>query len=86
MTDITEESRNRRMRTRRRIENEWNAIWEPLGVDPGTPREMKQWLLRVDKLIANVQSANTGSGDARNLAEDCKALKECRLSADIKIR
>jgi uncharacterized protein YhaN len=56
---------------------QWHSIWEPLGVAPGSPREMKQWLLRVDNLLANVQSANTGSGDARNLAEDCKALKEC---------
>jgi uncharacterized protein YhaN len=37
---------------------------------------MKQWLLKVDKLIANVEAANTVSGDAKKLAEDCKALKE----------
>ena len=57
-------------------QKEWNSIWEPLGVVPGTPREMKQWLLRVDNLLANVQAANTISGDAKKLAEDCKALKE----------
>ena len=57
-------------------QKEWNSIWEPLGVAPGTPREMKQWLLKVDKLIANVQAADTVSGDAKKLAEDCKALKE----------
>ena len=57
-------------------QKEWNSIWEPLGVAPGTPREMKQWLLRVDNLLANVQAANTVSGDAKKLAEDCKALKE----------
>ena len=57
-------------------QKEWNSIWEPLGVVPGTPREMKQWLLRVDNLLANVQAANTISGDAKKLAEDCKALRE----------
>jgi len=57
-------------------QKEWNSIWEPLGVAPGSPREMKQWLLRVDNLLANVQAANTVAGDAINLAEDCKALKE----------
>ncbi len=57
-------------------QKEWNSIWEPLGVAPGTPREMKQWLLRVDNLLANVQAANTISGDAKKLAEDCRALKE----------
>ena len=55
---------------------EWNAIWEPLGIDPGTPREMKQWLLRVDKLLTNVQFADTVSGDARKLTGECKRLKE----------
>ncbi len=43
---------------------------------PGTPREMKQWLLRVDNLLANVQVANMVSGEAKKLAEECKALKE----------
>ena len=55
---------------------EWNSIWQSLGVAPGNPREMKQWLLRVDKLIANVQAANTVSGDAKKLAEDGSALKK----------
>jgi uncharacterized protein YhaN len=55
---------------------EWHSIWKPLGVAPGNPREMKQWLLRVDKLVANVQAANTVFGEAKNLAENCKALKE----------
>ncbi|OEU84995.1 MAG: chromosome segregation protein SMC [Desulfobacterales bacterium S5133MH4] len=57
-------------------QKEWNSIWKPLGVDSGSPREMKQWLLRVDKLLSNVQAANTISGDARKLSADCKVLKE----------
>jgi uncharacterized protein YhaN len=57
-------------------QKEWIAIWQPLRVEPGTPREMKQWLLRVDNLLANVQSANAVSGDARKLEEDCKSFKE----------
>ena len=57
-------------------QKEWTSIWEPLGVDPGSPREMKQWLLRVDKLLSNVQMAKTISGNAKNLSENCKTLKE----------
>jgi uncharacterized protein YhaN len=57
-------------------QKEWKSIWEPLGVAPGSPREMKQWLLKVDKLIANVQAANTVSNDTKKQAADCKALKE----------
>jgi len=54
----------------------WNSIWEPLGVCPGSPREMKQWLLRVDKLLSNVQTVKTVSGDAKKIAGDCKTLKD----------
>jgi uncharacterized protein YhaN len=75
LNDITAESK-RANEAKDVYENKWNAIWERLGIDPGTPREMKQWLLRVDKLLSSVQSANTVSGDALKLAEECKTLKE----------
>ncbi len=75
LSDITEATRKAN-EAKETHQKEWNAIWKPLGVDPGTPREMKQWFLRVDKLLSNVQAANTISGDARKLAENCKALKE----------
>lgn len=55
---------------------EWNSIWQPLAVDPGSPREMKQWLLRVEKLLANVQAANTISQEAKQLDTDCKVIRE----------
>jgi len=73
--DITEDVRKAN-EEKEAYQKEWNSIWEPLGVNPGSPREMKQWLLRVDKLLSNVQTANTVSGDARKLSGDCKALKE----------
>ncbi len=75
LSDITEKNRKAN-KAKEAHQKEWNAIWKPLGVDPGTPREMKQWLLRVDKLLANVQSASTVSGDVNKLTEDCKTLKE----------
>lgn len=75
LSDIIEKNRKAN-KAKEAHQKEWNAIWEPLGVDPGTPREMKQWLLRVDKLLANVQSASTVSGDVNKLTEDCKTLKE----------
>jgi uncharacterized protein YhaN len=56
-------------------QNEWLSIWDPLEVNPGFPREMKQWLLRVDKLLANIQKAKTVYGDVKKLAENCKTLK-----------
>jgi uncharacterized protein YhaN len=73
--DITEEVKEAHI-DKEAHQEEWDSIWKPLGVVPGSPREMKQWLLRVDRLIANVQTANTVSGDSKKLTEDCKALKK----------
>jgi len=75
VSDIAEETRKAN-EAKETHQKEWNAIWEPLDVDPGTPREMKQWLLRVEKLLANIRSANTASIEANKLVEECKALKE----------
>lgn len=73
--DITESVRKAN-EGKKASQREWNSIWEPLRIDPGSPREMKQWLLRVEKLITNVQTARTISADAKTLVEDCKTLKE----------
>jgi uncharacterized protein YhaN len=75
VSDITEEARKAN-EAKETHQKEWDAIWGPLGVDPGTPREMKQWLLRVEKLLANIQSTNTASNEVNKLVEECKALKE----------
>jgi uncharacterized protein YhaN len=64
-------------------QKKWAAIWEPLGIDAGTPREMKQWLLKVEKLVTRVQSANAVAGDERNLILECERLKEA-VSQQIK--
>ncbi|MDY6973269.1 MAG: AAA family ATPase [Thermodesulfobacteriota bacterium] len=54
----------------------WSAIWEPLKIETGTPREMKQWLLRVENLIEKVQTAKRYSSNEKNLAEECEQLKQ----------
>jgi uncharacterized protein YhaN len=73
--DLGEEVRQAK-KDREAHQKRWNSIWEPLGVTHGSPREMKQWMLRVDNLLTNVQTANTDAGEAIKLAEDCSALKE----------
>ncbi len=55
---------------------QWHAIWKPLGIDAGTPREMKQWLLRVDKLLLHVQTAQSIAIDEQQLSGECKKLKD----------
>ncbi len=73
--DISEEIRKTKA-LKESLHHQWNSVWKPLGVDPGTPREMKQWLLRVEKLMTAIRSANAGSGEADSLSLECKRLKE----------
>ena len=63
-------------KTKKALQNKWIAIWEPLKIVSGTPREMKQWLLRADKLLENAQSSNTVSRDTQKLALEYKTLRE----------
>jgi len=58
------------------LQKEWHSIWKPLGVDTGTPREMKQWLLKVNNLLSNVKAAKIISGDAEKLARDCQSIRK----------
>ncbi len=57
-------------------QKEWEIIWAPLGVKPGTPREMKQWILKIEKLVSHVQSTHVISRESENLAENCNTLKQ----------
>lgn len=53
---------------------EWAAVWEPLGVLPGTPREMKQWMLRAEKLAEDLRAADAAAREADRLGAECAAL------------
>jgi uncharacterized protein YhaN len=57
------------------LQQRWHAIWVPLGISAGTPREMKQWLLRVEKLVTHVQSTDAVAENGRKLAAECGHLK-----------
>ena len=54
----------------------WSAIWKPLKIEAGTPREMKQWLLRVENLVEKVQTAKRYSAIQKSLAAECEQLKQ----------
>lgn len=34
----------------RQIDREWLQLWRPCGIEPLSPREMREWLVRVEKL------------------------------------
>ncbi len=57
-------------------QNQWQIIWEPLGIDPGKPGEMKQWLLRAENLVKNLHSSKTLNEEALKLKEQLSRLKE----------
>jgi uncharacterized protein YhaN len=75
-SDETIQETRKTTEEREAYQKEWNSIWKPLGIDPDSPREMKQWLLKVDKLLTNKQAANTTASDASKLATNYKSLKE----------
>lgn len=58
------------------FQTRWISIWEPLNIEAGTPREMKQWLLKVENLIEKIQTAKHYSTNAKNLAEERGKLKK----------
>ncbi len=57
----------------------WNAVWETLGIAAGTPREMKQWLLRAERLIERLQAVEILADGHRALVRKCAALRESLL-------
>ena len=53
----------------------WAAIWKPLNVSAGTPREMKQWMLKAERLIEKMHAAREVSAREKKLQEECDHLK-----------
>lgn len=54
----------------------WTNIWKPLNIIAGTPREMKQWLLKAERLIEKIQAAKAVSANKEKLAETCDQLRQ----------
>jgi len=73
--DIAEEIRNAN-EDREARQKVWNALWEKSGIEPGTPREMKQWLPKVGRLLGTARSADAASGDLKKSTEYYGALKQ----------
>ncbi|NWH06783.1 YhaN family protein [Desulfobacter latus] len=54
----------------------WADIWTPLNIIAGTPREMKQWLFKAERLIEKIQTAKAVSADKEKLSDACGQLKK----------
>jgi uncharacterized protein YhaN len=57
------------------LDTRWAAIWKPLHVTAGTPREMKQWVLKAERLIEKIHAAKETSAREKKLKEACDHLK-----------
>jgi len=64
----------------RACKDEWASVWSPLNIDPGTPREMKQWILRAAKLAEDIRDADSEADDAERLTKECERLKAALAS------
>lgn len=58
---------------------EWKDFWQKINVDAGQPREMKQWLFKVDQLLENFRSANLLSAEAEELAQEVIKTRDAVL-------
>jgi len=62
--------------TRADFDTRWAAIWKPLNIAAGTPREMKQWVLKAERLIEKIHAAKGVSANEKKLVEECDHLKK----------
>nr|WP_320192074.1 AAA family ATPase [uncultured Desulfobacter sp.] len=54
----------------------WRHLWKPLNIIAGTPREMKQWLLKAERVIEKIQTAKAVSANKKKLSDAYDQLKE----------
>jgi uncharacterized protein YhaN len=54
----------------------WTQILEPLGITAGKPREMKQWLVKVENLVEKFQAARMLFKDADHLMRQYQGVRK----------
>jgi hypothetical protein len=57
------------------LQQKWTALWIPLGIQVGTPAEMKEWVQKAEVLLSKLQSALAQQADAASLAQECSRLQ-----------
>lgn len=55
---------------------EWAGEWKPVGIEPGTPREMQQWILLAERFRTSMGTARALSGEVDNLLEELRKAKQ----------
>ncbi|MCB2145606.1 MAG: AAA family ATPase [Deltaproteobacteria bacterium] len=63
------------------LEIAWQQAWEPAGVTPQTPREMRGWLAGIESLRDKLADWRSGKGRAETLAAQLAVLKSDLMTA-----
>ena len=58
---------------------DWDAVWAPLRIDPGSPAEMKLWLVKAEKLRERIDKTREAENEAKRLAATCSDHLELLL-------
>ncbi len=53
--------------SRAQVESAWKAVWQGIADNVGTPKDMKEWLLRVEQLLRKSDQLHGARGDVRAL-------------------
>ena len=51
------------------VESDWRSLWAPTGIDPRTPREMREWLTLKDGLLQRAERCRRMQGDLGSVEE-----------------
>ena len=71
-----EEQREETRTARETIEARWRGLWEPLGVQAGSTKEMRSWLSRADRLRSQIDELATLSDEVSGRAAQIEDGKE----------
>lgn len=65
----------------RALQQEWAALWRPVGIEPSTPAEMLLWLEHRDAALARAKETDQFETKTVRLADEEAAVKESLLAA-----
>jgi len=66
---LLEESQKAHHHETLELQQQWKNIWDAQKIDAGTPREMKQWLLRLSGLLSSWKTVETYTSESMILSE-----------------
>ncbi|NQT19642.1 MAG: AAA family ATPase, partial [Planctomycetes bacterium] len=59
-----------------RVTDDWHSLWRNIGISPLTPKEMKNWLTRHEKLVAHAVTIRDHETEAERLNAMIEAERE----------